>query len=85
MEYLAKAFDTGCNLGRRKQDYSVAMRYYAKAVEAGVDRRYLLIARQAEICLMSESEVYDPSRARELYSEAAETAMEEMVGKLATK
>ena len=84
-EYLAKAFDSGCNLGTRERDYSVAMRYYAEAVEAGAERRYLLIARQAEICLMSESECHDPNRAGELYSEAAEVAMEEMAGKLATK
>ena len=84
MLYLAKAFDTGNNLGSRERDLSQAMMWYSQAVSAGVERSYLLLARQAEIAL-TQSDCYDPSRAGELYTEAAEAAMEEMVGKLATK
>ena len=83
--YLAKAYDSGINLGSRERDYSAALRYYNEAVEAGADKRYLYVARQAEISLISDSECYDPNKAGELYSEAAEIAMEEMAGKLATK
>ena len=60
-------------------------RYYGEAVEAGAERRYLLLARMAELLLEEAGGSYDPSRAGELYSEAAEAAMEEMAGKLATK
>ena len=83
--YLAKAFDTGCNLGSRPRDLGQALRYYGEAVEAGADRRYLLIARQAEILLMEDGGHFDANKAGELYNEAAEAAMEEMAGKLATK
>ena len=84
MLYLAKAFDTGNNLGSRERDLGQANMWYSRAVSAGVEKSYQLLARQAEIAL-TPSDCYDPSRAGELYTEAADAAMEEMVGKLATK
>ena len=44
-------------------------------MEAGAERRYLLLARMAELLLEDAGGSYDPSRAGELYSEAAEAAM----------
>ena len=85
MLYLAKAFDTGTNLGSRERDLSEALMWYSRAVSAGVERSYLLLARQAEIALTKSEDCYDPNRAGELYTEAADAAMEEMVGKLATR
>jgi len=86
MLYLAKAFDTGLNLGTdRSQCYRQAVDWYQRAVREGLARRYTLMARMAEIMLMEESGCKDANRAAELYSEAAEAAMEEMCGKLATK
>jgi len=86
MLYLAKAFDCGLNLGKaRKQSYSAAINWYEMAVEEGVEKRYLIIARMAEIMLMEDSGCKDPNKAGELYSEAAEAAMEEMCGKMANK
>ena len=56
MLFLAKAFDCGLNLGKaRKQSYGEAMHWYEMAVEAGVEKRYLIIARMAEIMLMEDS------------------------------
>ena len=84
--FLAKAFDSGLNLGTvRQQSYREAMNWYEMAVEMGVEKRYLIMARMAEIMLMDETELKDPNRAGELYSEAAEAAMEELCGKLANK
>jgi len=84
--YLAKAFDSGLNLGTdREQSYTQAIDWYEKAVKAGAEKRYLLMARMAEILLMENSGCKDANRAGELYSGAAEAAMEEMCGKLATK
>jgi len=86
MMFLARAFDSGQNLGTaRQQSYQEAMLWYERAVEEGVEKRYLIIARMAEILLMDDPGLRDPNRAGELYSEAAEAAMEEMCGKLATK
>ena len=104
MIFLAKAFDCGLNLGtERSQCYIQAMDWYQMAVSAGLEKRYLIMARMAEILLMDDAgedilkviPIYivklfnagckDPNRAGELYSEAAEAAMEEMCGKLANK
>jgi len=86
MVFLAKAFDSGLNLGKdRSQSYSQAVDWYQKAVNNGAEKRYLLMARMAEIMMMEDSGCQDPGGAAELYSEAAEAAMEEMCGKLATK
>eukprot|EP00092_Neocalanus_flemingeri_P017441 GFUD01018866.1.p1 GENE.GFUD01018866.1~~GFUD01018866.1.p1 ORF type:complete len:707 (+),score=235.26 GFUD01018866.1:51-2171(+) len=84
--FLAKAFDCGLNLGNdRRQSYGQAMEWYQMAVDEGVEKRYLIMARMAEIMLMEDSGCKDPNGAGELYSEAAEAAMEEMCGKLANK
>eukprot|EP00092_Neocalanus_flemingeri_P024251 GFUD01026300.1.p1 GENE.GFUD01026300.1~~GFUD01026300.1.p1 ORF type:complete len:702 (+),score=228.46 GFUD01026300.1:124-2229(+) len=84
--FLAKAFDCGLNLGNdRSQSYGQAMEWYQMAVDEGVEKRYLIMARMAEIMLMEDSGCKDPNGAGELYSEAAEAAMEEMCGKLANK
>jgi len=84
--FLAKAYDSGLNLGTvRQQSYKEAITWYEMAVEVGVEKRYLVIARMAEILLIAETGLYDPNRAGELYSEAAEAAMEELCGKLANK
>ena len=56
MVYMAKAFDSGLNLGTdRSQCYRQAVDWYQRAVSAGVERRYTLMARVAEIMLMEES------------------------------
>ena len=56
MLYLAKAFDTGLNLGTdRSQCYRQAVDWYQRAVREGLARRYTLMARMAEIMLMEES------------------------------
>merc|ERR1711970_548975 len=86
MLFLAKAFDCGLNLGtKRSQSYSKALKWYEVTVNVGVDKRYLVLARMAEIMLLDGLECKDVNKAGELYSEAAEAAMEEMCGKLANK
>jgi len=86
MLFLAKAFDCGLNLGtKRSQSYSEALKWYEATVNVGVDKRYLVLARMAEIMLLDGLECKDVNKAGELYSEAAEAAMEEMCGKLANK
>jgi len=86
MLFLAKAFDCGLNLGtKRCQSYSDALKWYEEAVNVGMDKRYLVLARMAEIMLLDTAGCKDVNKAGELYSEAAEAAMEEMCGKLANK
>jgi len=55
------------------------------AIDNGIDQPYLIQARLAQILLMKESGCWDPQNAGDIYSEAAEAAMEDMKGKLATK
>ena len=56
MVYLAKAFDSGLNLGTdRSQSYTQAVGWYQRAVSAGVEKRYVFIARVAEIMLREDS------------------------------
>ena len=81
MVYLAQAFDTGDNLGSRQQSWEEAFLWYGRAVAAGAERGYILVARQAELARLAAQ----PKRAAELYEEAAELAMEGMSGKLATR
>jgi len=86
MAYLAEAFDTGHNLGSdREQSYSQALSWYLLAGRAGADRACSLLARAAEIYLMDSAGCFDARLAAETFEEAAEAAMEEMKGKLATK
>jgi len=85
--YLARAFDNGLNLGsERKANVSECMRLYGQALEGGAEQPYLIQARMAEILLKGgDGLARDPNRAGELYTEAAESAMEDMKGKLANK
>ena len=86
MVYLAQAFDSGLNLGTdREQSTSQAVSWYLLASEAGAERRCCLMARAADLLCLQEGGCFDPRRGAELYEEAAEAAMEEMKGKLATK
>merc|ERR1711990_30763 len=86
MAYLAEAFDTGLNLGSdREQSYSQALSWYLLAGRAGADRACCLLARAAEIYLMEDAGCLDARLAAEAFEEAAEAAMEEMKGKLATR
>jgi len=86
IQYLAEAYDTGLNLGSdRTQSHFKALKWYEKAVDRGAEQSYLLQARMAQILLMPNSGQMDANRAGELYNEAAEAAMEDMKGKLATK
>jgi len=84
--YLAKAFDTGHNLGSdRKASPVEALKWYNLALECGAEQPYLIQARMAEIHLNGETIVKNAQRAGELYSEAADSAMEDLKGKLANK
>ena len=54
--YLAKAFDSGLNLGqKRNQSFKESLSWYQLAVDNEVEKKYLVIARMAEIMLMDES------------------------------
>ena len=68
-----------------RHQFPLADKGCMESERAGAERSYVLIARQAEILLMEDGPNFDPNRAGELYNEAAEAAMEEMKGKLATK
>jgi len=84
--YLAKAYDTGLNLGERKASAEEAVKWFNLSLEMGAEQPYLIQARLAEITLRGgEGVPRDPLRAGELYNEAAESAMEDMKGKLANK
>ncbi len=99
MVFVARAFDTGCNLDDpSRKSAAEAMRWYEKIGEldaedcgdAGMfsmdDAPYVLIARRAEMILAGEDGIEkDPNRAGDLYNEAAEAAMNCMKGKLANK
>ncbi|PVD37875.1 hypothetical protein C0Q70_00477 [Pomacea canaliculata] len=97
--YMAKAFDSGHNLGtRRSQSWEDAVHWYQRAVETDEhdegghydstmeDPQYLLLSRQAE---MYQQGGYgldkDPQIAGDLYTQAAEAATEAMKGRLANK
>uniref|UniRef100_A0A3P8YZ97 Eukaryotic elongation factor 2 kinase n=1 Tax=Esox lucius TaxID=8010 RepID=A0A3P8YZ97_ESOLU len=99
MTLVARAFDTGINLPPdRSQDWKEAVRWYNCALnmtdydEGGEfdgmqgEPRYLLLAREAE---MYQEGGYglelDPQRAGDLFTEAAESAMEAMKGRLANQ
>ncbi|XP_071965681.1 eukaryotic elongation factor 2 kinase-like [Antedon mediterranea] len=97
--YMAKAFDTGNGLGtQREKDWDEALHWYSSVTDAPQDDDsggydavvdtpiYQLIARQAEIYREGGFGVdKDPSRAGDLYNEAAESAMASMKGRLANK
>ncbi|XP_077481969.1 eukaryotic elongation factor 2 kinase isoform X3 [Stigmatopora argus] len=96
---VARAFDTGVNLSAdRKQDWVAAIRWYDNALnmvehdEGGEfdgiqdEPRYLLLAREAEMFLVGGYNLAaDPQKAGDLFTEAAEAAMEAMKGRSANQ
>uniref|UniRef100_A0A8B9DTU0 Eukaryotic elongation factor 2 kinase n=1 Tax=Anser cygnoides TaxID=8845 RepID=A0A8B9DTU0_ANSCY len=100
MILVARAYDTGVNLGsdRYSQDWKEALYWYNAALnmtdydEGGEydgtqdEPRYLLLAREAEMLMTGGFHLdKDPQRSGELYTEAAEAAMEAMKGRLANQ
>ncbi|KAM3915786.1 eukaryotic elongation factor 2 kinase isoform 4-T4 [Leptodactylus fuscus] len=99
MIHIARAFDTGINLGSdRLQDWQEALFWYNSALnmtdydEGGEydgtqdEPKYLLLAREAEMLLTGGFKLEkDPQRSGDLYTEAAEAAMEAMKGRLANQ
>ncbi|XP_076616193.1 eukaryotic elongation factor 2 kinase isoform X2 [Chaetodon auriga] len=96
---VARAFDTGIDLSAdRKQDWKEAIHWYDCALnmtdydEGGEfdgiqdEPRYLLLAREAEMYQVGGYNLAaDPQRAGDLFTEAAEAAMEAMKGRLANQ
>uniref|UniRef100_A0A672FT81 Eukaryotic elongation factor 2 kinase n=1 Tax=Salarias fasciatus TaxID=181472 RepID=A0A672FT81_SALFA len=96
---VARAFDTGINLSAdRKQDWEEAIHWYDTVLnmtdydEGGEfdgtqdEPRYLLLAREAEMYQEGGHNLTaDPQRAGDLFTEAAEAAMEAMKGRLANQ
>ncbi|XP_070846737.1 eukaryotic elongation factor 2 kinase isoform X2 [Chaetodon trifascialis] len=96
---VARAFDTGTDLSAdRKQDWKEAIHWYNCALnmtdydEGGEfdgiqdEPRYLLLAREAEMYQVGGYNLAaDPQRAGDLFTEAAEAAMEAMKGRLANQ
>uniref|UniRef100_A0A672FT51 Eukaryotic elongation factor 2 kinase n=1 Tax=Salarias fasciatus TaxID=181472 RepID=A0A672FT51_SALFA len=96
---VARAFDTGINLSAdRSQDWEEAIHWYDTVLnmtdydEGGEfdgtqdEPRYLLLAREAEMYQEGGHNLTaDPQRAGDLFTEAAEAAMEAMKGRLANQ
>ncbi|XP_037066904.1 eukaryotic elongation factor 2 kinase isoform X3 [Peromyscus leucopus] len=99
MILVARAFDTGLNLSPdRRQDWSEALHWYSTALgttdcdEGGEydgvqdEPQYALLARQAEMLFTGGFGLdRNPQRSGDLYTQAAEAAMEAMKGRLANK
>ncbi|ERE78474.1 eukaryotic elongation factor 2 kinase isoform X1 [Cricetulus griseus] len=99
MILVARAFDTGLNLSPdRCQDWSEALHWYDTALKTtdcdeggeydGVQDqpRYVLLARQAEMLFTGGFGLdKNPQRSGDLYTQAAEAAMEAMKGRLANQ
>ncbi|XP_062381875.1 eukaryotic elongation factor 2 kinase isoform X6 [Sardina pilchardus] len=99
MILVARAFDNGLNLpSGREQDWAEAVHWYDGALnmtdfdEGGEfdgmqdEPRYLLLAREAEMYQEGGFGLdADPSRAGDLFTEAADAAMEAMKGRLANQ
>ncbi|KAK3762128.1 hypothetical protein RRG08_024938 [Elysia crispata] len=99
MIFMAKAFDSGLNLGsKRSVSWEDAVHYYQSAVEMNDhdeggefdstmgDPMHVLLARQAEMYREGGHGLEkDLQKAGDLYNEAAEAAMEAMKGRLANK
>ncbi|XP_066546462.1 eukaryotic elongation factor 2 kinase isoform X2 [Amia ocellicauda] len=99
MILVARAFDSGINLASdRTQDWKEAVHWYDAALnmtdydEGGEfdgmqdEPRYLLLAREAELYLSGGFQLdSDPQRAGDLFTEAADAAMEAMKGRLANQ
>uniref|UniRef100_A0A6J0U5L1 Eukaryotic elongation factor 2 kinase n=1 Tax=Pogona vitticeps TaxID=103695 RepID=A0A6J0U5L1_9SAUR len=99
MIIVARAYDTGLNLAPdRGRDWKEALYWYNAALnmtdydEGGEydgmqdEPRYRLLAREAEMLMSGGFNLEkDPQRSGELYTEAAEAAMEAMKGRLANQ
>ncbi|KAF3814204.1 hypothetical protein GH733_017820 [Mirounga leonina] len=99
MILVARAFDTGQNLSPdRSQDWPEALYWYNTALEMtdcdeggeydGMqdEPRYTLLAREAEMLFTGGCGLEkDPQRSGDLYTQAAEAAMEAMKGRLANQ
>nr|XP_020655217.1 eukaryotic elongation factor 2 kinase isoform X2 [Pogona vitticeps] len=99
MIIVARAYDTGLNLAPdRGRDWKQALYWYNAALnmtdydEGGEydgmqdEPRYRLLAREAEMLMSGGFNLEkDPQRSGELYTEAAEAAMEAMKGRLANQ
>ncbi|XP_078135106.1 eukaryotic elongation factor 2 kinase isoform X3 [Sander vitreus] len=99
MIIVARAFDTGFNLSAdRMQDWKEAIHWYDSVLtmsdydEGGEfdgtqdEPRYLLLARVAEMYQLGGYNLSaDPQRAGDLFTEAAEAAIEAMKGRLANQ
>ncbi|KAH1184131.1 eukaryotic elongation factor 2 kinase [Mauremys mutica] len=99
MILVARSYDTGVNLGsNRIQDWKEALHWYNAALnmtdydEGGEydgtqdEPRYLLLAREAEMLMTGGFYLAkDPQRSGELYTEAAEAAIQAMKGRLANQ
>ncbi|KAM8777366.1 eukaryotic elongation factor 2 kinase isoform 2-T2 [Rhynchonycteris naso] len=99
MILVARAFDTGQNLSPdRSRDWPEALHWYHVALETtdcdeggeydGMqdEPRYTLLAREAEMLLAGGCGLdKDAQRAGDLYTQAAEVAMEAMKGRLANQ
>ncbi|XP_066131992.1 eukaryotic elongation factor 2 kinase isoform X1 [Saccopteryx bilineata] len=99
MILVARAFDTGQNLSPdRSRDWPEALHWYHTALETtdcdeggqydGMqdEPRYALLAREAEMLLAGGCGLdKDAQRAGDLYTQAAEVAMEAMKGRLANQ
>ncbi|XP_063286437.1 eukaryotic elongation factor 2 kinase isoform X3 [Pelobates fuscus] len=99
MIHVARAYDTGINLGSdRLQDWEQALFWYNSALnmtdydEGGEydgtqdEPKYMLLAREAEMLVAGGYNLEkDPQKAGDLYTEAAESAMEAMKGRLANQ
>lgn len=99
MIYMARAFDSGDNLGsKRSKSWEDAVHYYQRAAEMNdhdeggefdstmEDPVHLLLARQAEMYREGGHGLEkDLQKAGDLFNEAAEAATEAMKGRLANK
>ncbi|RUS71830.1 hypothetical protein EGW08_020415 [Elysia chlorotica] len=99
MIFMARAFDSGENLGsKRSISWEDAVHYYQQAVEMNDhdeggeydstigDPTHILIARQAEMYKEGGHGLdKDLQKAGDMFNEAAEAAMEAMKGRLANK
>nr|XP_060642633.1 eukaryotic elongation factor 2 kinase-like [Anolis sagrei ordinatus] len=99
MILVARAYDTGLNLAPdRDRDWKEALHWYNAALnmtdydEGGEydgtqdEPHYLLLAREAEMLMSGGFNLdKDPQRSGELYTEAAEAAMQAMKGRLANQ